>query len=340
MLRPDAISPRCARPRAPSRRRRAGRLHRRSGEPCAGRTRRRCRSDPEAAGRNRPVRARRTGRRAAAQFSGTAPPDHDRTAEMAVTALDFVGVAIAAAAPRPTAASTAAGSRATSSSPASAWCCRAVPTNRPAPGLVAVKREDLQPGDLVFFNTLKRTFSHVGIYIGANRFVHAPRPGAEVRTEDMTFAYWRSASPARVDPRGLVAPRRRTGRSATRSRLQLGRARRARRPSAGASGEAQSGMGATRSSPSPTTVTAPRADGSCAPPRADGHPHDTPAVGRCATCASRSPTAATSAAATACRRRCSTSDYAFLPHVVAAHLRGDHARSRACSSPTACARSA
>jgi cell wall-associated NlpC family hydrolase len=59
-----------------------------------------------------------------------------------------------------------------------------------AAGLVAVKREDLRPGDLVFFNTLKRTFSHVGIYIGDNRFVHSPRPGKGVRTEDMSFAYW------------------------------------------------------------------------------------------------------------------------------------------------------
>jgi cell wall-associated NlpC family hydrolase len=59
-----------------------------------------------------------------------------------------------------------------------------------AAGLVAVKREDLRPGDLVFFNTLKRTFSHVGIYIGENRFIHSPRPGQSVRTEDMSFAYW------------------------------------------------------------------------------------------------------------------------------------------------------
>ena len=61
-----------------------------------------------------------------------------------------------------------------------------------APGLVAVKREDLRPGDLVFFNTLKRTFSHVGIYIGDNRFIHSPRPGESVRTENMGFAYWAS----------------------------------------------------------------------------------------------------------------------------------------------------
>jgi hypothetical protein len=59
-----------------------------------------------------------------------------------------------------------------------------------APGLVAVDRKDLKPGDLVFFNTLKRTFSHVGIYVGGNKFIHSPRPGQSVRTEDMGFAYW------------------------------------------------------------------------------------------------------------------------------------------------------
>ncbi len=59
-----------------------------------------------------------------------------------------------------------------------------------APGLVAIAREDLRPGDLVFFNTLKRTFSHVGIYIGDNRFIHAPSSGKDVRTDDLGFAYW------------------------------------------------------------------------------------------------------------------------------------------------------
>jgi cell wall-associated NlpC family hydrolase len=67
---------------------------------------------------------------------------------------------------------------------------RRVDEQATAPGLVAVKRADLRPGDLVFFNTLKRTFSHVGIYIGDNRFIHSPRPGKNVRTEDMSFAYW------------------------------------------------------------------------------------------------------------------------------------------------------
>jgi cell wall-associated NlpC family hydrolase len=67
---------------------------------------------------------------------------------------------------------------------------RRVDEQASAPGLVKVKREELKPGDLVFFNTLKRTFSHVGIYIGEGKFIHSPRSGGEVRVEDMRFAYW------------------------------------------------------------------------------------------------------------------------------------------------------
>ena len=37
---------------------------------------------------------------------------------------------------------------------------------------------------------MRRTFSHVGIYIGEGRFIHAPRTGARVRIEDMTTRYW------------------------------------------------------------------------------------------------------------------------------------------------------
>jgi cell wall-associated NlpC family hydrolase len=55
-----------------------------------------------------------------------------------------------------------------------------------------VPREALQPGDLVFFNTLRRSFSHVGIYIGEGRFIHAPRSGAQVRVERMGLPYWSS----------------------------------------------------------------------------------------------------------------------------------------------------
>lgn len=59
-----------------------------------------------------------------------------------------------------------------------------------APGLQPVTRDELRPGDLVFFNTLRRTFSHVGIYVGNGRFIHAPKPGAAIRMEDMGSSYW------------------------------------------------------------------------------------------------------------------------------------------------------
>jgi cell wall-associated NlpC family hydrolase len=53
-----------------------------------------------------------------------------------------------------------------------------------------VSAEELKPGDLVFFNTMKRAYSHVGIYLGNDQFVHAPKPGAEIRVENMHQAYW------------------------------------------------------------------------------------------------------------------------------------------------------
>ena len=53
-----------------------------------------------------------------------------------------------------------------------------------------IERGDLQPGDLVFFNTLKRAFSHVGIYVGEGKFIHSPKPGGEVRVENMGMSYW------------------------------------------------------------------------------------------------------------------------------------------------------
>lgn len=55
-----------------------------------------------------------------------------------------------------------------------------------------IDKSELKPGDLVFFNTLKRTFSHVGIYVGEGRFIHSPKPGAQVRVESMTVNYWAS----------------------------------------------------------------------------------------------------------------------------------------------------
>ena len=53
-----------------------------------------------------------------------------------------------------------------------------------------IEKTDLKPGDLVFFNTMRRAFSHVGIYMGDGKFIHSPRTGASVRVESMNIAYW------------------------------------------------------------------------------------------------------------------------------------------------------
>lgn len=53
-----------------------------------------------------------------------------------------------------------------------------------------IDRDELKPGDLVFFNTMKRAFSHVGIYMGDGKFIHAPRTGKSIRVDDMRSAYW------------------------------------------------------------------------------------------------------------------------------------------------------
>jgi len=54
-----------------------------------------------------------------------------------------------------------------------------------------IKIKDLQPGDLVFFNTLRRGFSHVGIYLGENKFIHSPSTGGQVRIENLDVRYWK-----------------------------------------------------------------------------------------------------------------------------------------------------
>ncbi len=59
-----------------------------------------------------------------------------------------------------------------------------------AAGLMKVGRDELRPGDLVFFNTMRHTFSHVGIYVGDGKFIHSPATGGAVRVDDMRYAYW------------------------------------------------------------------------------------------------------------------------------------------------------
>lgn len=53
-----------------------------------------------------------------------------------------------------------------------------------------IAMESLRSGDLVFFNTMQRTGSHVGIYIGQGRFIHAPNSRGVVRIESLAQGYW------------------------------------------------------------------------------------------------------------------------------------------------------
>lgn len=67
---------------------------------------------------------------------------------------------------------------------------------------VPVSLAELQAGDLLFYDTLKRPFSHVGIYLGDGKFVHAPKTGAQVRIESLKSAYWtqRFNGARRIEP--------------------------------------------------------------------------------------------------------------------------------------------
>lgn len=70
-----------------------------------------------------------------------------------------------------------------------------------------IDKKELQPGDLVFFNTMRRSFSHVGIYVGDGKFIHSPRSGTEIRIEDMGVSYWarRFSGARRVTPEETIA---------------------------------------------------------------------------------------------------------------------------------------
>jgi len=68
-----------------------------------------------------------------------------------------------------------------------------------------VSLSELRAGDLVFYNTLNRPYSHVGIYLGDGRFVHAPKTGAQVRVESIRGRYWmrRFDGARRISPTSL-----------------------------------------------------------------------------------------------------------------------------------------
>jgi cell wall-associated NlpC family hydrolase len=144
---------------------------------------------------------------------------HDRASDLTLAAMDLIGVRY-----RPGGTSTDTGfdcsgfTRHVFEMSLGLVLPRRVDEQATAAGLVPVRREDLKPGDLVFFNTLKRTFSHVGIYIGGGKFIHSPRTGSSVRTDDLSFAYWakrftgarRAETMVAVDP-ALAAPAPPTG---------------------------------------------------------------------------------------------------------------------------------
>ena len=55
-----------------------------------------------------------------------------------------------------------------------------------------VERKDLKPGDLLFFNIKSRKVNHVAIYLGNDRFIHAPRRGKSVTIDTLKKPYWQS----------------------------------------------------------------------------------------------------------------------------------------------------
>jgi cell wall-associated NlpC family hydrolase len=66
-----------------------------------------------------------------------------------------------------------------------------------------LQAESPAPGDLVFFNTLGDRHSHVGIYVGAGRFVHAPSTGGTVRIDEIKNPYW---APRFTEARRVINP--------------------------------------------------------------------------------------------------------------------------------------
>ena len=141
--------------------------------------------------------------------ASAAPDDlRDRASEMVIVAMNFLGV------PYRHGGSTAEGgfdcsgfTRHVFELGAGFALPRRADEQAKATGLVKVQRTELQPGDLVFFNTMKRTFSHVGIYIGEGKFIHSPRAGAEIRVENMTVRYWNKRfTGARRAAASIVAP--------------------------------------------------------------------------------------------------------------------------------------
>ncbi|HEY8682928.1 MAG TPA: C40 family peptidase [Rhodanobacter sp.] len=82
-----------------------------------------------------------------------------------------------------------------------------LPTNSAAQFLAGlkVKRDDMKPGDLVFFHTHgKRRISHVGIYIADGRFIHSPTTGKSVQISSLDETYWAKHFAGAKRPEGIA----------------------------------------------------------------------------------------------------------------------------------------
>jgi cell wall-associated NlpC family hydrolase len=84
---------------------------------------------------------------------------------------------------------------------------------------LGVNRADLRAGDLVFFNTLGHPFSHVAIYVGDGRFVHAPGRHGQVRVDEIDDRYWRARFNGARRIAGLFAAQITRATEATRAEL-------------------------------------------------------------------------------------------------------------------------
>lgn len=70
---------------------------------------------------------------------------------------------------------------------------------------IKVKRDDMQPGDLVFFHTGgRKRISHVGIYLDNGRFIHSPSAGKSVEVSSLADAYWSKRFAGARRPEGIV----------------------------------------------------------------------------------------------------------------------------------------
>jgi len=131
----------------------------------------------------------------------------ERTSDMVVTAMNFLGVPYKRGGSSEETGFDCSGfTRHIFETSLGLLLPRRVDEQAKAPGLVSVKKDELQPGDLVFFNTLRRTFSHVGIYIGEGKFIHSPRSGSEVRVEELGLAYWRKRFTGARRAEAITAP--------------------------------------------------------------------------------------------------------------------------------------